>query len=555
VVRLSATTSPITSQPGETSKTWLFGPLPDLLFGSGLLFLCITIVFGVAGPRFFESVPLAIPALLIAFVSAPHYGATLLRVYNRRSDRRAYFLFSVVATGALLSVAGLSLTRPLIGSVLATIYLSWSSWHYTGQNYGISLIFLRRRSVQIDSLPQRILQASFVISFLLVFLVIHEPSGQLADPSVEIRLIPLGIPLALNTWLLPGLLFVYGTLTVSWIIMFARRCKRFSDLAPTILISVVQALWWSVPYFGKHFGLESDWVAIRWDDRQHFFPWIAGAHAAQYLWITSFYSRTSGTWRSRWTYYVAALTAGSAVWALPALLLAPAAGEFDWNFILLLGATVNIHHFILDGVIWKLRHAKIARVLILNEKTEKKRQQGREWLRGLVWAIATAGLVISLHGLVERHVIEPVARARNDLVAVASSLDRQAWYGQGAARARFELGRSFERAGNNVAAARQFELSSGMEPRVESLKRLVALYYNAGNRNRFINACERLFDLDHVQRPVPALDPLSGTRAQLLRFQDTCIEVARAARPRALASSDPTGGGGQDGAVPRRPGR
>ena len=80
-----------------------------------------------------------------------------MRVYEHRADRRAYFLFSVVATILLLIVAGVALFRPWLGSVLATVYLSWSSWHYTGQNYGIAVMFLRRRGVDLDRTSQRML--------------------------------------------------------------------------------------------------------------------------------------------------------------------------------------------------------------------------------------------------------------------------------------------------------------------------------------------------------------------------------------------------------------
>ena len=391
-----------------------------------------------------------------------------------------------------------------------------------------------------------------MLSFLLVLLVIHGFVGGVADPAATVRLMPLGIPDPINALLLPGLLFAYLGLTIAWVVRLSGRAATVVALAPALVIAMVQALWWSVPYLGKYFGLESEWVAIQWTDRQDFFPWIASAHAAQYLWITSFYARASSDWHGQARYYLGALAAGSALWALPAFLFAPAAGELDWNFALLLGATVNIHHFILDGAIWKLRHMKIASVLIGSEVRGDGEIGGRGWVRPLVWSIAALGLVMALHSVVERYMIEPAARRRGDLVAVADSLDRQAWHGRGSAFARFKLGRAFMQAGDRAAAMAQFELSAGMEPRVESIKRLIAHYHRSRNRSAFVRSCDRLFELDHVPRPMGTLDVGLASQAEFERFSDVCIEVAQAARPLTRETPDATGGGGLDGSVRRR---
>ena len=129
------------------SDRWLYGPLPDLLFGCGLLYVLTSILLGVNGGALFHAIPPAVPGLFTSFVSVPHYGATLVRVYDQRADRRAYFFFSVLATGALIALFSVSLANPWIGSVLATVYLTWAGWHYTGQNYGIASMFLGRRGV------------------------------------------------------------------------------------------------------------------------------------------------------------------------------------------------------------------------------------------------------------------------------------------------------------------------------------------------------------------------------------------------------------------------
>ena len=129
------------------TSPWLFGPVPDLLCGCGGLYAGIALLFAFDGGALLRAVPPLVPGLLIAFLSAPHYGATLLRVYERRADRRAYFLFSIVVTGGLIVLFGLALLDAFVGSILVTVYLTWSGWHYSGQNYGIASMFLRRRGL------------------------------------------------------------------------------------------------------------------------------------------------------------------------------------------------------------------------------------------------------------------------------------------------------------------------------------------------------------------------------------------------------------------------
>jgi hypothetical protein len=533
---------------------WLHGPLTDLLFGCGLLYAIVSVVFVLDGGAVFEGVPLFVPALLIALVSAPHYGATLVRVYDQRSDRRGYFLFSVVATLALMAVFGVALFDRWVGSVLATVYLTWAGWHYTGQNYGISAMFLRRRGLEVDGLSRRMLHTSFTLSYAIVFLVMHGQAAPLADPGVEVRLIPLAIPSGVSDLAIPLVLLGYLGTTVAWIFLLARRAQRLSDLVPTMLISATQALWWSIPYGARFFDLGAGLVPFDWSARSLLFPWIACAHALQYLWITSFYARSSGRWKGQAHYYLSVLTAGSAIWALPALAFAPGMDSFDWNFALLLAATVNLHHFILDGAIWKLRHMKIARILIADQAGHESEGTSGGRVRVAIWATAAVGLVLTVHSLAEQYLIEPAAIRSGNLEGAADSLDRQAWLGRNNAFSRFKLGRRFERAGKPEAAIAQFEISVGLEPRVESIKRLIGHYQRSEDAAGFVRACDRLFELDSVDRPIPTpdLEELAGSIPQ--DFRVACVQAARAARPVAAGTVDRTGGAGQDGRVSRQRG-
>jgi hypothetical protein len=87
----------MTSDAGAR-QGWLFGPVPDLIFGCGGAYIAIFAMLVVAGDQMLALVPLGLLPLLTLFTGTPHVGATLLRVYERREDRKRYALVSLWAS-------------------------------------------------------------------------------------------------------------------------------------------------------------------------------------------------------------------------------------------------------------------------------------------------------------------------------------------------------------------------------------------------------------------------------------------------------------------------
>ena len=134
---------------------WLFGAWPDLLFGCGLLYALVFCLFLASGAQIRSAQPSLLFPLGILLLGVPHYGATLLRVYQQQRERQAFVLFSLWATLAIAAFFVASLHRAALASFWLTLYLSWSPWHYTGQNYGLAVMFLRRSGVVLDPLTKR----------------------------------------------------------------------------------------------------------------------------------------------------------------------------------------------------------------------------------------------------------------------------------------------------------------------------------------------------------------------------------------------------------------
>jgi len=72
-----------------------------------------------------------------------------------------------VHAAILLALAGViaHLWFPLLPWIF-TLYICWSPWHYTGQNFGLLMMFARRSGLAPSSAERNAIYFSFVASFL-----------------------------------------------------------------------------------------------------------------------------------------------------------------------------------------------------------------------------------------------------------------------------------------------------------------------------------------------------------------------------------------------------
>jgi len=435
------------SASAASTRGWLFGPAPDLLLGCGVGYLAIALLHLVFGASLASVIP---GGLLILVFAVPHYGATLLRVYESSEDRSRYRFFALHSTIALVVLFAVSLHAGLIGSLLLTVYLTWSPWHYTAQNYGIALMLLARRGVTVVPATKRWIHASFVCCYGLVFLALHgaQPGASFAPVSyggASIQLLSLGIP---HTVVQPALVLLMAAYGVSLLVSLAKlfRLGPAAALAPAMLVVATQAFWFSVP------------VALRMSDAivgapgpespfsAYGFVWVAAGHSVQYLWITTYYSSASGTGTGKAAFLGKAALAGFAVWTLPGLLFAPGlVGDlsYDSGLALLVASIVNLHHFVLDGAIWKLRDRRVASVLLRATGSEGSPSPpaGRGLVRRAFQLAGAVSIAIALLGFWESEVGYRRALAANDFDRAERALERFAWIGRDGAQKRNEVAR------------------------------------------------------------------------------------------------------------------
>lgn len=434
----------------------------------------------------------------------PHYGATLLRVYERREDRRAYAVFAVGASAVVAGAFGAGLVWPVVGSWLLTLMLTWSPWHYTGQNYGIALLFLRRRGVAFSPATKRCIYASFGLSFALTFLALHgaRPQGQYAPTGFggsAYAFLPLGIPTAVQDAGLLGVGALYVLVTAVAVVQL-KRAATWRDLGPTLALLATQALWFSVPVAARKVGALQGFEPLGVQHAAYAFLWVAVGHSIQYLWICAYMARRQDPGTRRSAYLAKTLLAGAAIWTVPALLFAPGAlggVPYDAGLALLVSAAVNVHHFILDGAIWKLRDGRVARMLIRREDPAQGTAplavgpRRRLAFAPVVWAVGIVSVGLIVAATVEEHYGLRPSLAAGDVERAEAALARLRWMGRDSAGARAELAMLHLRRGDTRRALDEAETALALHPAPEALRVLGDVQQRAGRPGEAIASYQR----------------------------------------------------------------
>ncbi|HXW18042.1 MAG TPA: tetratricopeptide repeat protein, partial [Candidatus Acidoferrales bacterium] len=130
---------------------------------------------------------------------------------------------------------------------------------------------------------------------------------------------------------------------------------------------------------------------------------LAVLHSTQYLWITSYYARREAVAAGRVAWrmgrYFATLIAGGIGLFICGPWIVSYAFHYDFAVsFLIFTALVNIHHFMLDGAIWKLRDSRIASVLIDRKDRRPVQTAATNWLGGQSAAANSmkVGIVLAL---------------------------------------------------------------------------------------------------------------------------------------------------------------
>jgi hypothetical protein len=290
-------------------------------------------------------------------VNWPHFSATSYRLYHSRRNVRQYPITALVVPVLIATAAVGSFASPVgVAPWLVKFFVIWSPYHFSGQSVGISLIYARRAGFSVGR-TERLAVSGFIFStFLLQTSLAETGRGDSEFYSVAVPQLglPLWVPQVLRLWMgLCAVAFLF--FAIRWSV----RQKRL--LPPIVLLPALSQFVWFVP-------------GAAMPSFNEFVPFF---HSLQYLliaWLVQLKEKLDITASTPSRRYVFEETARWALinlaggiflfWVLPRL------GErtgvtLAFSTAVILSA-VQIHHFFVDGVIWKLKDPRVSSPLLSN---------------------------------------------------------------------------------------------------------------------------------------------------------------------------------------------
>ena len=364
----------------STDSLWIYNPTLDLIVGCGAWSAPLLLLGYFAGNANVAIWSVAFYALALIF-NYPHYMATIYRAYHRQEDFNKYRVFTIHITGLVILTLLLSHFFRQALPWIFTLYLCWSPWHYSGQNYGLFMMFSRRAGAKPSNNVRQALYAAFLLSYLILMVNFH------TGPSSDALFLSLGIPTRASNAAV--LILGIGFLGFSAYALKALvKESGVKALLPSLTLFSTQFLWFLLP------TTLSLLRGLQIPQSRYSTGVMAVMHSAQYIWVTSYYARreANGERQSRWRpfAYFSILIAGGIALFIPGPWLASKIFHFDFAAsFLIFTALVNIHHFILDGAIWKLRDGRIAQLLLNSQEriSSEPAKASDHAIAGLRWLI------------------------------------------------------------------------------------------------------------------------------------------------------------------------
>lgn len=373
----------------DVRPLWVYNSWLDMMVGCGAWSapLLLLAYFSLASNTLQWSIAFYGLAL---FLNYPHYMATVYRAYHRSEDFHKYRIFTVHITLLLLVTAVVSHFWFRALPLLFTLYVTWSPWHYSGQNYGILMMFARRAGAQPANAERRALYAAFLLSYAILFVNFH------TGPSTDPLFLSLNLPGVVSSQLLIVLAIAFVACSAYGLSRLIGQAG-WRAMVPSLTLFSTQFLWFLLPTvlsLGDGFHVPQSRYST---------GVLAVMHSAQYLWITSYYARreanAEGHQRWRPLAYFAVLVAGGIALFVPGPWITSHVFHFDFTrSFLIFTALVNLHHFILDGAIWKLRDGRIANLLLNSEAriSDAATDAGNGLLASLLWLVGSSSGARSL---------------------------------------------------------------------------------------------------------------------------------------------------------------
>lgn len=324
--------------------TALFGRAPDFfLLGPGFTLLVTGLFAALAalgGGEVAGSLALALGLLFVG----PHYAATYRRAFTSREILRAHPVVTLLVPLVLVAAAAAAVAWPgTVGVAFFAAYVIWSGYHYSGQSLGLAMLYPLRQGVRLDAAEKSLVALPLYASWLLSLLGLFRLEVAARNPAYLLTRQAL-FRASLPAWALVAAAAAVGA-SLSSVAILARRRRRRGIPLPGGVWAVVltQVAWFSIGLWNPFFNIVL----------------VPIFHGAQYLAITSWH-QTRG--RTGWVFafYLLTVVALGMIINPGLMVLGRKLGGEGVVVAAAVLSFINLHHFLMDGRIWRLRDRRVA---------------------------------------------------------------------------------------------------------------------------------------------------------------------------------------------------
>ena len=280
-------------------------------------------------------------------INGAHFAASTVRLYTKKGAKEEFPFLSWGFPVICLIAVGLGLYWPLLGSNLTALYFTWSPYHYAAQTYGLAVMYAMRSGAKLDQRDKTQIWWVCLLPFLYALLTSKDGGLSWFISPATIAATPVLATVHSGLVALVTVGIIALPFSVFWQLhrMRGRKVPLIS-----LLLQITNGIWW----------LTTDYLSAWW--------WTAAFHSIQYLIIVVMIhvqeqmARTDVT--HRWhnplfyggTFYgLSAVVAGILFFIVP-LAYVPL-GFGAPQALVMMTVVINLHHFIVDGFIWRTKPA------------------------------------------------------------------------------------------------------------------------------------------------------------------------------------------------------
>jgi hypothetical protein len=339
--------------PRAVSRYFVNAPV-DFAFVGGLSILVFA-AMALFAPRERTPEVVQLALLLMWVVNWPHFSMSTYRLYQSRAHVQQYPFTAYVIPFVVVGATVLAYLQPAtFAPYFVKLFVIWSPYHFSGQTIGVTLLYARRSGVGIGKWERRALDTFVYGTFLLSSI-----RAEVSREGFQYYGIPypsFGVP----AWAVTATEIGFWAAAIAFAGLVVAWCVRHKRWIPAIVLvaPVAQYVWFVQAIYLPSF--------------QEFVPLF---HSLQYMLIAWSIQLAEKLQLGRLAATRARVATETAKWGVAnfaggvlLFYLLPEVGVLAGHDRLfstgVIFAAVQIHHFFVDGVIWKLRDARVANPLM-----------------------------------------------------------------------------------------------------------------------------------------------------------------------------------------------